>query len=238
MSTNLSPEAKMAEQEYLEANTIEEKIVKLERFIALIPKHKATEKMVARLRSSLVKLKTEQEDRIKRLKSLMKGPSWVIAKDGDAQVSLVGIANSGKSLLLKVLTGANVKVGDYPYTTEKPEPGVLDCAGAIIQMIDLPSIYTNIRIESKNGPMLFSQIRAADLIILVIDLSEDPLAQMTTLLDELNNGNIRVNKKPPPLELKKIGAGGALIFGDEKIDASREEIIEIFHDQGLYNFSL
>jgi ribosome-interacting GTPase 1 len=238
MSTNLSPEAKLAEQEYMEANTTEDKIIKLEKFISLVPKHKATEKMVARLRSRLVKLKSELEEKRRRQKSLSKGPTWVIPKEGDAQVSLIGVANSGKSQLLHILTGSNTKIGDYPYTTEKPEPGVLDCEGAIIQLVDLPSIFPNIRTESKNGAMLLSQIRAADLIVFVIDLSEDPQEQMEILIEELYNGSIRVNKERPPIELRKTGSGGAILIGENKVDASREEIVEILHDLGIYNFSL
>jgi len=238
MSTNLSPEAKLAEQEYNDATTLDDKIVKLEKFISLVPKHKATEKLVARLRSRLVKYKSEVEEVKRRQKSLSKGPVWVIPKEGDAQISLVGVANSGKSQLLQILTGSNTKVGDYPYTTEKPEPGVLDCDGAIIQLIDLPSIFPNIRTESKNGAMLLSQIRASDLIVFVIDLSKDPKEQMDILIEELYNGSIRVNKERPPLELRKTGSGGAILIGESKIDATREEIIEIIHDQGIYNFSL
>jgi ribosome-interacting GTPase 1 len=238
MSTNLSPEAKMAEQEYNEANTLDDKIIKLEKFISLVPKHKATEKMVARLRSRLVKYKAELEDKRRRQKSLSKGPTWVIAKEGDAQVSLIGVANVGKSQILKTLTGANAKVTEYPFATEKPEPGVLDSNGAIIQLIDLPSIFPNIKNESKNGPMLFSQIRAADLIIIIIDLSKDPIEQMDILNDELLSGSIRINREPPPIELKKTGSGGAILIGDNKLDGSREDIIEILNDQGYYNFSL
>ncbi len=238
MSTNLSPEAKQAEQEYMEATTLDDKIVKLERFISLVPKHKATEKMVARLRSRLVKYKSELEEKKQRQKSLAKGPVWVIPKEGDAQVSLVGIANSGKSQLLQVLTSSNTKVGDYPYTTEKPEPGVLDCDGAIIQLIDLPSIFPSIRTESKNGAKLLSQIRAAELIIFVIDLTQDPIEQMKMLLEELYNGSIRVNKERPPVELRKSGSGGAILVGENKVSATRQEIVEILHNFGIYNFSL
>ncbi|MHA1220748.1 MAG: GTPase [Candidatus Heimdallarchaeota archaeon] len=238
MSTNLSPEAKLAEQEYSEASTIEDKIVKLEIFISMIPKHKATEKMVARLRSRLTKHKTELDDRKRRLKSLSKGPTWVLPKEGDAQVSFVGLANAGKSHLIKVLTGANVKVTNYPFATEKPEPGVLDCDGAIIQLIDLPSIFPNIKTESKNGSKLFSQIRAADLIVFIVDLSKDPVEQMNILIEELYSGSIRVNKQKPSIEVKRTGSGGAILIGIEKVDATREEIMEIIHEQNLYNVSL
>ncbi|MEA2071268.1 MAG: GTPase [Asgard group archaeon] len=238
MSTNLSPEAKVAREKYLNASSLDDKIDKLEKYISLIPKHKATENMVARLRSKLAKLKDELEDKKRRQKALSKGPTWVIPKEGDAQVPLVGIANAGKSQLLKTLTGANTKVGEYAFSTVKPEPGVLDCKGAIIQLIDLPSIYENIRIESEHGPMLLSQIRGADLIIFVIDLSKNVKEQMTILLKELSEGGIKVNKERPKVDVKKTGSGGALIFGDEKIDAKKEDIIEIMNDRGMYNFSL
>ncbi len=238
MSTNLSPEAKLAEQEYNEANTLEDKIVKLEKFISLIPKHKATEKMVARLRSRLVKFKAELTERKQRQKAITKGPMWVIPKEGDAQVVLIGVPNAGKSQILKELTGANTKISSHPFGTEKPIPGVLDCKGAIVQLIDLPSVFQNIKNESKNGPKLFSQIRAADLLLFIIDLSADPIEQMSLLIEELYTGGIIVNKEKPPIELKKTGSGGAIIIGEDKIDATREEIIEILNDQGLYNFSL
>ncbi|NHJ48797.1 MAG: TGS domain-containing protein [Asgard group archaeon] len=238
MSTNLSPEAKLAEQEYNDASTLEDKILKLEKFISLVPKHKATEKMVARLRSRLVRYKAEMEEKRRRQKSLSKGPTWVIPKEGDAQVSLVGLQNVGKSQLFQALTDANAKVTEYPFATEKPEPGVLDSDGAIIQIIDLPSIFPNIKNESKNGPMLFSQIRAADLIIIIIDLSLDSLEQMDAINEELLSGSIRVNKEKPPIELKKSGSGGAILIGEDKVEATREDIIGILNDQGIYNFSL
>jgi hypothetical protein len=238
MSTNIGPEAQAAREEYQNANTLEEKVDKLEIYISLIPKHKATEKMVAMLRSRLVKLRKELEDKKQRQKKLSKGPTWVIAKEGDAQVCLVGVANAGKTQLLHELTGSKKEGTDYPFSTEKPEPGVLDCKGAIIQIIDLPSMFENIRTEYKNGAMLLSQIRAADLIIFVIDLSQDPIKQMELLLEELEDGGIKVNQRRPDIELRKTGSGGALIIGEEKIDASRKEILEILHNQSYYNFSL
>lgn len=237
MSTNLSPEAKAAREKYLDANTIEDKIQTLERYISLIPKHKATEKMVAQLKSRLVKYRKELEEKKRRQKALAKGPVWVIPKEGDAQVCLVGVSNSGKSQLLNILTGASSKVGEYAFSTTKPEPGVLDCDGAIIQLIDTPSIFENIR-ESKNGPMLLSQIRAADLVVFVIDLTKNIEDQLTLLLNELHEGGIRINQQRPSLELKKTGSGGALLAGEEKVEASKDEILEILHNQGYYNFSL
>ena len=47
MSSNLSLEAKLKYGEYLDAKTIDDRIQKLQEFLSLVPKHKATEKIVA-----------------------------------------------------------------------------------------------------------------------------------------------------------------------------------------------
>ena len=63
MSSNIGPEAQAAYQKYLDAGTIDEKIKRLQEFLSLIPKHKATENIVALNKSRLAKLRKEQEER-------------------------------------------------------------------------------------------------------------------------------------------------------------------------------
>ena len=68
MSSNLTPEAIAAENEYINAKTLEDRIEKLEKFLSLIPKHKATENMQAVYKTRLSKLKEEKAERDQRLK--------------------------------------------------------------------------------------------------------------------------------------------------------------------------
>ena len=75
MSSNIGPEAQAAYQKYLDASNIDEKIKRLEEFLSLVPKHKATENIVALNKSRLAKLRKEQEERRTRSKSISKWPT-------------------------------------------------------------------------------------------------------------------------------------------------------------------
>ena len=83
MSSNIGPEAQAAYQKYLDATTIDERIKRLEEFISLVPKHKATEKIVALNKSRLAKLRKEQEALKARAKTTGKLVSpFSIKKEG------------------------------------------------------------------------------------------------------------------------------------------------------------
>ena len=82
MSSNIGAEAQAAYNKYLDASSIDDKIKRLEEFISLVPKHKATEKIVASNKSRLAKLRREQEAEKIRIKSTGKKSSpFSIKKD-------------------------------------------------------------------------------------------------------------------------------------------------------------
>ncbi|MHA1409642.1 MAG: OBG GTPase family GTP-binding protein, partial [Candidatus Odinarchaeia archaeon] len=95
MPINLNHEALIAEQKYLEAKTLSEKIKTLQDYISKIPKHKGTEKLLSLLKTKLAKLKSEAEFQRKMRKG--GGKPVNIRKEGAAQVVLVGLTNCGKS---------------------------------------------------------------------------------------------------------------------------------------------
>ena len=57
-----------------------------------------------------------------------------------AEVGLVGLPNAGKSTLLKTLTSASPKVGDYPFTTLFPNLGTLKYYDKEIILADIPGL--------------------------------------------------------------------------------------------------
>jgi len=232
MPTNLPPEALAAQQKYQDAQSLPEKIQALQEYIAKIPKHKGTEKLLALLKSKLAKLREELNKQRKVKKS--SGISMNVKKEGAGQLILVGLPNVGKSSLLNKLTSANAKVADYPFTTKMPEIGMLNYEGVLIQTVEAPAIFPNMS-SSTTGRQILTLIRNADIIGLVIDLSMDPNIQMKTILNELKSNGILLNVTKPPIKVEKTGSGGIQVFGADLCDGSVEDIKDILRENGLIN---
>jgi uncharacterized protein len=94
----------------------------------------------------------------------------------------------GKSSLLARLTKAMPEIGDYPFTTRLPQPGMMPFETIQIQVIDLPPIS----LESYE-PWLGGIVRQADLALLMVDLSSDELLEeVDSVLKILEGSKIRL----------------------------------------------
>lgn len=206
MSSNIGPEAQAAYAKYLDANSIDEKIKKLEEFLSLVPKHKGTEKIVALNKSRLSKLKRQQEENKQRLKSTGKKSPFSIKKEG---IQIICISDYhtpgvGKTSLLNYMTGAaKDKIGKF---TAVPEIGIFRYKKIRYQIVDMPSIMENASKGIGNGKEILSQLRSCDLICFCFDLTRDVDKQMKLLLNEFSSADIRINEPPPPITIEKTGA--------------------------------
>ena len=134
MPTNVTIDFIKAKGRFASAKTREEKIAGLEEMLSTCPGHKGCDTMRAEIKSKLAKLKKQSSGKTARRIT-------TIAKEGDAQVSLVGLTNSGKSSLLAKLTNAKPKISSRPYTTTKPVIGTMSWKGVTIQIIEIPSTF-------------------------------------------------------------------------------------------------
>jgi small GTP-binding protein len=175
MPANLTPEYLDAEQAFKQAATSAEKIEALEHMLAVIPKHKGTEKMIGELRRKLAKLKSEAQG-AKKGGPARGAPVYHVEREGAGQIALVGPPNTGKSALLRRLTHAAPEVADYPFTTRLPTPGMMRFEDIQIQLVDLPPL------DAAHGETWVPQaVRVADAVLLVVDVSA------LDLLDEVEN---------------------------------------------------
>jgi small GTP-binding protein len=195
MATNLTPQYHEAEEEYKKAQTAEEKLACLKKMFQLVPKHKASEKLQADLKTKMSELKAEVEEAKKHPKKV--GVSYKFPKQGAGQYIILGGPNVGKSRLLTRLTRATPEVAPYPFTTREPHAGMMDWHDVKVQLIDTPPITADY-LESY----VSSLVRAADAAILMLDLGDDdgPFAADTVLERLAHVKTILVGQKPPANE--------------------------------------
>ncbi len=225
MPANLSPQYLDAEQKYRHARTSQEKIKCLQEMLSIIPKHKGTEKLQAQIKTKIAKLKHESQ---KKQATRREGDFYTIKKEGAGQLVLVGLPNVGKSEIVSSITHASPEVADYPFTTRKPTPGMMEYENVQIQLIDMPPL-TNDYMESWIPQM----IRNADGMLMIIDLNEDSIPQVKSLSEILE----KYKMKPKIIE-EKIEEEEELEFFEEKVLHKNTIIIGSKSDLELADISL
>lgn len=188
MPINAGPEYFAAKLRYETARTTRDRMKYLQEMISAAPKHKSSEHLLAQLRKKLADLKKELLTNSKKKAGGSGGGGWAIRKEGDAQVVLIGYPSSGKSTLLSRLTNAKPLIADYPYTTQEPEIGTMKYSNVDIQLVEVPAIAEGTS-ESEKGSALFSIIRNADGIVLVVD-ARDFQRQLSMVMNELKKAGI------------------------------------------------
>jgi len=211
MPANLTPQYLEAEAKFKQAKSIPEKIKALEVMMAVIPKHKGTEKIRGQLKSRMAKLKEELQRRptIGRAEQ-----AFNIKREGIAQVILFGLPNSGKSTLFSKVTNAFSEVADYPFTTQKPIPGMMRFENLQIQLVDTPPIQLD-----HYEPGFSNLIRNSDALLLLIDLTDDPVFQTEVLLEELERMKIKIVGKGTVPSVEEGWAFKKALFLGNKCDA-------------------
>ncbi len=193
MPANLTPQYHKAEQRFKAAGTDEEKIAALEEMMALMPKHKGTEHLQAELKKKMSKLKKAADSGKKG--GGKKVDIFHVPKSGAGQVALIGTANCGKSSIVAALSNAPVKVEAYPFSTDKPVPGMIKHEDVQIQLVDMPPIG-----EDFATPGQVNAYRNCDLIAIVIDIAADALVQMETCVEYLNSHRLLPSGENPQID--------------------------------------
>jgi ribosome-interacting GTPase 1 len=186
MPANLTPQYLEAEKNYRAAKTTQEKIAWLEEMLAVMPKHKGTDHLRAELRTKIANLSKSMDKKAATAHTSMK-----IEKAGAAQVAVIGPPNTGKSQIVSAITNAKPTVAAYPYTTQSATPGMMHFENVQIQLIDTPPLG-----EQPPEWWLLNIIRRADALLIVVDLSQDALAQADALITMLKEKNIGLGKSP------------------------------------------
>lgn len=221
MPANLPPDYFAAEQRFREAKTPEDKVEALEEMLAIMPKHKGTDKLKAMLRERISKFRDQAQ---KKKGGARQKTAYDIEKEGAAQIVVIGPPNTGKSSLVKLITNASPEVANFPHTTHKPTPGMAQYENIQFQLIDTPPIT-----KDYTEPALTDLIRRADIVVILLDLTADPMQQLEDTLTILRSFRIYSEVCIIPDDLRKTPKIKKIMVVVNKMDRPEDkENLDIF----------
>ena len=124
-----------------------------------------------------------------------------------ADAGLVGLPNAGKSTFLSRVSRAKPKIADYPFTTLKPQLGVVQSNDREFVLADLPGLIEGAAEGAGLGHRFLGHVERCAVILHLIDGTvEDPVAAWKLIRKELKAYGADLDKKPEIIGLNKIDA--------------------------------
>ena len=230
MPTNLPPEAKDKWAEVEATNNPKLKLQKMQEFLSAVPQHKGTMKLRGQVKKKMAIIRKDLEE--KKRKGTGKstgGPKLFIEKEGAAQIALLGDTNVGKSCLLQALTNANVTVSATPYCTREPVPGIMNYLDVQFQLVEAPAVMHGSADGRAWGLKTLGLARNADGLVLMVDLSRNPVEELELVLGELEKTRVLVAKPRGKVDIDRRYAGAALriIVMGKLLDSTLREVEEL-----------
>jgi len=215
MPTNLPHDAKDKWEEVEATKNPREKLRLLEEFLSLVPKHKGTAKLRVNVKKQMTNLRKEMEEK-KRKRAARSGPKIFLEKEGAAQIALIGLTKAGKSSLLAAVTNSKVEVSSAPYSTRHPVPGIMNFEDIQFQLVEAPALMEGSADGRAWGHQTLAIARNADGLIILVDLSHDPVRQLALILGEMEKARVLVSRPRARVEIdrKSMGVGlRIVVFG-------------------------
>ena len=124
-----------------------------------------------------------------------------------ADAGLLGMPNAGKSTFLNAVTNAAAKVGAYPFTTLKPQLGVVGHKGQEFVLADIPGLIEGAHEGTGLGDRFLGHVeRCAVLLHLIDGAAGDVVRAWRTIRGELAAYGGGLAEKPEILVLNKVDA--------------------------------
>jgi ribosome-interacting GTPase 1 len=230
MPTNLPPDALDKWAEVEAARSPREKMEKMQEFLRHVPQHKGTMKLRGEIKRKIALIRDDLED--KRRKGTGKssgGPKLFIEKGSSAQVVLIGMTNVGKSCLMSATTNSKVLVTPTPFSTHEPVPGIMNYMDVQFQIVEAPAIMEGAAEGRAGGQVALGLARNADGVILMVDLSHDPVGQLELVVAELEKSRVLVSKPSGRVDIDRRHAGTTLrvILIGKLVDCTVRDVEEL-----------
>ena len=121
-----------------------------------------------------------------------------------ADVGLVGLPNAGKSTFLNSTTNAAAKVGEYPFTTLRPQLGVARHKGREFVVADIPGLIEGAAEGAGIGDRFLGHVERCRVLLHLVDAAgDDPVAAWRVVRGELDAYGSDLADKPEVVALSR-----------------------------------
>ena len=155
-----------------------------------------------------------------------------------ADVGLVGFPSVGKSTLLSVVSNAKPEIADYPFTTLKPQLGLVKVDDSSFVIADLPGLIEGASQGKGLGHEFLKHIERCRLILHVLDMGSDrdPIQDYEIINNELKLYPGNLQDRPQIVIANKMDLDNA----QDNLKRFKEKYpdIEIFETTTIINEGL
>ncbi|MFA5121121.1 GTPase ObgE [Zavarzinia sp.] len=142
-----------------------------------------------------------------------------------ADAGLIGLPNAGKSTFLAATSRARPKIADYPFTTLKPQLGVVAVDGEEFVLADLPGLIEGAAYGVGLGSEFLAHVERCNVLLHLVDgTAEDPQASYRMIRRELRAYGADLIDKPEVIALNKCDA-----LSPEEIEEKAKAIARSAH---------
>lgn len=133
-----------------------------------------------------------------------------------ADVGVVGLPNAGKSTLLARISNARPEIADYPFTTIKPNLGVVDLdKRTSLLFADIPGLIEGAAAGKGLGHEFLRHVERTKVLLHLIDAyNEDIAGAYKTIQDELKSYKVDLTDRPQIVAINKVEGLDAEMIAD------------------------
>ena len=154
-----------------------------------------------------------------------------------ADAGLVGLPNAGKSTFINAVTNAQAKVGEYAFTTTRPQLGVVRHKEREFVVADIPGLIEGAAEGAGIGDRFLGHIERCRVLLHLVDANDENVAESYRIVrDELENYGAGLANKAVVVALNKIDTLDdelIAVLSAELEDASGAPVIPISGAAGI-----
>lgn len=134
-----------------------------------------------------------------------------------ADVGLVGLPNAGKSTLLASISNARPEIANYPFTTLRPNLGMVDFDGSeAVLFADIPGLIEGASQGKGLGDEFLRHVERTAVLVHLVDIYDDDVAaSYVTVQEELKAYKASLATRPQFVVLNKIDGLDTEIIDDK-----------------------